>query len=65
MNQVQIKSDISTETLEFKFELKLFDDCEEVEENSTFSKYLTKNTPQTLSPNDHTVSTSTLWPVYG
>jgi hypothetical protein len=42
MNQVQIKSDIPAETLEFKFELKVFDDCEEVEENSTFSKVLNK-----------------------
>ena len=65
MNQVQIKSDIPAETLEFKFELKVFDESEEVEENSIFSKYLIKNTPQALSPNDHTRSTSTLRPVYG
>ena len=62
MYQAQIKSGISKENLEFKFELKVFDDCEQVKENSIFSKRLMKNTPQAPSSNVPTISTSTLLP---
>ena len=64
MKRAQIKSGISTETLEFKFELKVFDDCERVEEKSIFSKYLTKSTPESFASNEPATSTSALWPVY-
>ena len=63
MYKAQIKSGIHAETLEFKFELKVFDDGEKVKENSIFSKCLIKNTPQSLASNEPTMSTSTLLPV--
>ena len=62
MHQAQIKSGISKEILEFKFEVKVFDDCEQVKEKSIFSKRLMKNTPQAFSSNEPTISTSTLLP---
>ena len=64
MKRAQIKSGISTETLEFKFELKVFDDCEQVEKNSIFSKYLTLNTPESFESNKSITCTSALLPVY-
>jgi hypothetical protein len=63
MYQAQIKSGISKENLEFKFELKVFDDCEQVKENSIFSKCLIKNTSQSFSSNEPIMSASTLLPV--
>jgi hypothetical protein len=63
MYKSQIKLGIQAETLEFKFELKVFDDREKVKENSIFSKCLIKNTPQSLASNEHSMSTSTLLPV--
>lgn len=63
MKRAQIKSGISTETLEFKFELKVFDDCEQVKENSIISKCMSKNTPQSFVSNGPIVSTSALLPV--
>ena len=63
MYQPQIKSGIHAETVEFKFELKVFDDGEKVKENSIFSKCLIKNTSQSLASNETTMSTSTLLPV--
>ena len=62
MYQAQIKSGISKEILEFKFEVKVFDDCEQVKENSIFSKRLVKNTPRAFSSNEPTICTSTLLP---
>ena len=62
MYQAQIKSGISKEILEFKFEVKVFDDCEKVKENSIFSKRLMKNIPQEFSSNEPTICTSTLLP---
>ena len=64
MNQAQIKSGNSTKILEFKFELKVFDVFEKVEEKSIFSKYLTKSTPESFASNKPATSTSALWPVY-
>ena len=64
MNQAQIKSGNSTKILEFKFELKVFDVFEKVEEKSIFSKYLTKSTPESFASNEPATSTSALWPVY-
>jgi len=64
MNQAQIKSGNSTEILEFKFELKVFDVFEKVEEKSILSKYLTKSTPESFASNEPATSTSALWPVY-
>ena len=64
MNQAQIKSGNSTEILEFKFELKVFDDCEKVEENSIFSKYLTLGTHESFESNEPITCRSALWPVY-
>ena len=63
MYQAHIKSGISPETLEFKFELKVFDDCEKVKENSTFSKFLINKNPQSFASNEPNMSTSTLLPV--
>jgi len=63
MYKAQIKSGISKENLEFKFELKVFDDCEQVKENSIFSKCLIKNNSQSFSSNEPTMSASTLLPV--
>ena len=63
MYKAQIKSGIHADTLEFKFELKVFDDGEKVKENSIFSKCLIKNTSQSLASNETTMSTSTLVPV--
>ena len=63
MYHAQMKSGNSTEILEFKFELKVFDNCEQVKENSVFSKCLIKNTPQSLASNEPSMSTSTLLPV--
>jgi hypothetical protein len=62
MYQAQIKSGISKEILEFKFEVKVFDDCEQVKENSIFSKRLVKDTPLAFSSNEPTICTSTLLP---
>ena len=64
MKKSQIKLSNSTEILEFKFELKIFDDSEKVEENSIFSKYITSSTPQSFETNEPITSTSALWPVY-
>jgi hypothetical protein len=64
MYKSQIKLGIQAETLEFKFELKVFDDREKVKENSIFSKCLIMNTPQSLASNAPITSTSALWPVY-
>ena len=63
MYKAQIKSGIHAETLEFKFQLKVFDDGENVKESSIFSKCLIKNTPQSLASNEHSMSSSTLLPV--
>ena len=63
MYKAQIKSGIHADTLEFKFELKVFDDGEKVKENSIFSKCLIKNTSQSPASNENTMSTSTLLPV--
>ena len=63
MNQAQIKSGNSTKILEFKFELKVFDVFEKVEEKSIFSKYLTKSTPESFASNEPATSTSALFPV--
>jgi hypothetical protein len=63
MKKSQIKLGNSTEILEFKFELKIFDDREKVKENSIFSKCLIMNTPQSLASNEPSMSTSTLLPV--
>ena len=63
MYKAQIKSGIHAETLEFKFELKVFDDGEKVKENSIFSKCLIKNTPQSLASTEPSMPTSTLLPV--
>jgi len=64
MYKSQIKLGIQAETLEFKFELKVFDDREKVKENSIFSKYITSSTPQSFETNEPITSTSALWPVY-
>jgi len=64
MKKPQIKLGNSTEILEFKFELKIFDDSEKVEENSVFSKYITSSNPQSSEINEPITSTSALWPVY-
>ena len=64
MKKSQIKLGNSKEILEFKFELKIFDDREKVKENSIFSKCLIMNTPQSLASNEPITSTSALWPVY-
>ena len=64
MYKAQIKSGIHAETLEFKFQLKVFDDGEKVKESSIFSKCLIKNTPQSLASNEPSISSSTLLPVY-
>jgi hypothetical protein len=63
MKKSQIKLGNSTEILEFKFELKIFDDREKVKESSIFSKCLIMNTPQSLASNEPSMSTSTLLPV--
>ena len=63
MYKAQIKSGIHAETLEFKFELKVFDDGEKVKESSIFSKRLIKNTPRSLASNEPSMPTSTLLPV--
>jgi len=63
MKRAQIKSGISTETLEFKFELKVFDDCEQVKENSIISKCISKNTSESFASNGLILSTSALLPV--
>ena len=63
MKKSQIKLGNSTEILEFEFELKIFDDCEKVKGNSTFSKCLINNNPQSFASNELTMSTSTLSPV--
>jgi hypothetical protein len=63
MKQAQIKSGISTETLEFKFQLKVFDDCEQVKQNSIISKCMSKNTPQSFASNGPILPTSALSPV--
>ena len=63
MYHAQMKSGNSTEIFEFKFELKVFDNCEQVKENSVFSKCLIKNTPQSLASNEPSMPTSTLLPV--
>jgi hypothetical protein len=63
MKQAQIKSGISTETLEFKFQLKVFDDCEQVKQNSIISKCISKNTPESFASNRPILSTSALFPV--
>ena len=63
MKKSQIKLGNSTEILEFEFELKIFDDCEKVKENSTFSKCLINNNLQSFASNELTMSTSTLLPV--
>jgi hypothetical protein len=63
MKKSQIKLGNSTEILELKFELKIFDDREKVKENSIFSKCLIMNTPQSLASNEPSMSTSTLLPV--
>lgn len=52
MHQLQIKSGIPTEILEFKFELKVFGDCEKVREDSVFSKCFTKNPSQSFASNE-------------
>ena len=62
MKKSQIKLGNSTEILEFKFELKIFDDREKVKENRIFSKCLIMNTPQSLASNEPSMSTSTLLP---
>jgi len=64
MRQAQLQSDNSTKILEFKFELKVFDDHDKVEENSIFSKYVTTSTPESFGSNEPITSTSALWPVY-
>ena len=63
MYKAQIKAGIHAETLEFKFELKVFDDGEKVKESSIFSKRLIKNTPRSLASNEPSMPTSTLLPV--
>ena len=63
MYKAQIKSGIHAETLEFKFELKVFDDGEKVKESSIFSKRLIKNTPRSLPSTEPSMPTSTLLPV--
>ena len=63
MKKSQIKLGNSTEILEFEFELKIFDDCEKVKENSTFSKCLINKNPQSFASNEPSMSTSTLLPV--
>ena len=63
MYQAQIKAGISKEILEFKFEVKVFDDCEQVKENSIFSKCISKNTPESFASNGPILSTSALFPV--
>jgi hypothetical protein len=63
MYKSQIKLGIQAETLEFKFELKVFDDREKVKENSIFSKCISKNTPESFESNGPTLSTSALFPV--
>ena len=65
MYKPQTELGIQAETLEFKFELKVFDDREKVKENRIFSKCLIKNTPQSLASNEPSMSTSTLLPVCG
>ena len=64
MKKPQIKLGKATEILEFKFELKIFDDSEKVEQNSVFSKYITSSNPQSFEINEPITSTSALWPVY-
>jgi hypothetical protein len=64
MKQSKMKSGNSTEIAEFKFELKVFDDCEQVEKHSIFSKYLTLNTPESFESNKSITCTSALLPVY-
>ena len=63
MKKSQIKLGNSTEILEFEFELNIFDDCEKVKENSSFSKCLINKNPQSFASNEPTMSTSTLLPV--
>ena len=63
MYKKQIKSGTNAETLNFKFELKVFDDGEKVKESSIFSKCLIENAPQSLASNEPSMSTSTLLPV--
>ena len=63
MYKAQIKSGIHAETLEFKFELKVFDDGEKVKENSIFSKCISNNTPESFASNGPILSTSALFPV--
>jgi hypothetical protein len=64
MKKSQINLGNSTEILEFKFELKIFDDSEKVKENSIFSKYVASSTPQYFESNEPITSTSALWPVH-
>ena len=64
MKQSKMKSGNSTEIAEFKFELKVFDDCEQVEKNSIFSKYLTLGTHESFESNEPITCRSALWPVY-
>jgi hypothetical protein len=63
MYHAQMKSGNSTEILEFKFELKVFDNCEQVKENSIFSKCISKNTPESFASNGPILPTSALFPV--
>ena len=63
MKQEQVKSGISTETLEFKFELKVFDDCEQEIASSIISECMPKNTPQSFELDGPILSTSAFLPV--
>ena len=65
MKKSQIKLGNSTEILEFKFQLKIYDDSEKVKENSIFSKYVYSSTPQYYESNEPITSTSALLPVHG